>query len=935
MGARSARSIGRRSAAREGVGILDGMKSRSGTKKPGVKGHEKALSPEARTMLEAGLESGRTEAPVYIGSFAADEERALAVVDEIVDCEDSTAGLPPGVSVVLRGARRLRTFPANHRMWDPKSGWVHAVRGFLVRLYPPAGAEDARIEQVAAEVRAAGAAGVKVMPRPAGPTVSGSRVEELVVGPPRTMREVVMGLVGVQPSPALEALLAEALDAGSQRAAAEGVLVPIPGPPLFVDLLQLTNWLRYEGTHAIELGPTIYGVTAQQVGDPERSNWIGKSSLLEAIAFVLTGWHRWPTEDAWITRGQKAGGVNARLSDGTQIERQRKKSTQLTVTTPDGRILNNEHAQKEIDQRVGLGADDFFATCFFKQKDLARLIKAKPAERLEIVRGWLALEPVVYADAFVRTRMEAKLGALNRAAELLGGYVKRMEAMRRDAIPGAYVHADVVDFAGWIGAREREELEANEHARAVEAQAAKQKAANDGIERWEQDAASAERRVKVRGLIDQERGELVRMQKVLASLTDEHALLVEHHERHGGIELETLKKRLPVLQEALQGSLMGRRAAMLETQQKKQLAAGAFDGKCPVALIECPATAAINAPRKANRKLYEDAQAAEIEASNKLLAAQDAKDKVSNVFIMREQVEKQIERKWTEVERQQGKIREQDAAIAKLVSEHALLEPAAKRIERDGQPVRKPVVDVGPAWEAVRAAALRAANVLRMQSDYAEWEGERNKASARMAELELELVVLRRAALILGKSGAQKAIAVGELRAIELAANGMLAGAGVDLSITIRWGTPSATLLTPSCDECGHLFQVAKQKACPRCEAPRGPKIDDKLEVELSDRSGAAEDLAGIALQLAASAWLRARRGAAWAMVAIDEPFGALDVANGRALAVHLAGMLTSGAFRQGFVIAHTPAAMDALPSRLQVTGTGGREGRSTVEVMR
>ncbi len=176
---------------------------------------------------------------------------------------------------------------------------------------------------------------------------------------------------------------------------------------------------------------------------------------------------------------------------------------------------------------------------------------------------------------------------------------------------------------------------------------------------------------------------------------------------------------------------------------------------------------------------------------------------------------------------------------------------------------------------------------------------------------------------------------MGELRTIETAANAMLAGAGVDLSIAIRWGNPSSTTLAPSCDGCGHVYQGVKQKNCPRCEAVRGPKLDDKLEVELSDRSGAAEDLAGIALQLAASAWLRARRGAAWAMVAIDEPFGALDVSNGRALAVHLAGMLSRGAFRQGFVIAHTPAAMDALPSRLQVTGTGGREGRSTIEVLR
>lgn len=931
------------------------MKSRSGTtKKPGVvsgggpeldakidailtKGERELAEIEARER-ELGVRGYRpAESPgqVHYGpqALATDEERALAAVDEIVDCDDPPTGLPSGVSVVLRGARRLRTFPANHRMWDPKSGWVHAVRGFLVRLYPPAGAEDARIEQVAAEVRAAGAAGVKVMPRPAGSTVSGTRVEELVVGPPRSMGEVVMGLAGERPAPELVAVLAEALDAGSQRAAAEGVLVPIPGPPLFVDLLQLTNWLRYEGTHVLELEPTIYGVTARQVDDPERSNWIGKSSLLEAIAFVLTGWHRWPTEDAWITRGQKAGGVNARLSDGTQIERQRKKSTQLTVTTPDGRILNNEHAQKEIDQRVGLGQDDFFATCFFKQKDLARLIKAKPAERLEIVRGWLALEPVVYAESFVRTRMEARLGASNRAAELFGGYVKRLELMRQE-IPGAYVAGESVDFAAWNGAQEREELAANEHARAVEAQAAKQKAANDGIERWEHDATGAARRVKVGRLIEEARAKLEAAQDQHRIELEEHARLGREHELEAE-QAKAHKLRQPQLQAAEREAMVVFRARQTEAAQKKQLAEGAFDGRCPVAGIECPATAAINAPRKRNQELFELANAAVREARLAHDQANKAQVEVELILAGRKRAEEQIAKQWGVAEDWRAAIARGDAAIAALSAEHLALEPAAKRIERDGQPVRRPVVDTRPAWEAVRVATNATQLARRMRTDFAEWEKERDAAGERMAELERELVGLRRALGILGKGGAQKAIAVGELRSIELAANGMLAGAGVDLSIMIRWGTPSTTLLTPSCDECGHIFQTSKQKACPRCEAPRGPKIDDKLEVELSDRSGAAEDLAGIALQLAASAWLRARRGAAWAMVAIDEPFGALDVANARALAVHLAGMLTSGAFRQGFVIAHTPAAMDALPSRLQVTGTGGREGRSTVEVLR
>ena len=66
-----------------------------------------------------------------------------------------------------------------------------------------------------------------------------------------------------------------------------------------------------------------------------------------------------------------------------------------------------------------------------------------------------------------------------------------------------------------------------------------------------------------------------------------------------------------------------------------------------------------------------------------------------------------------------------------------------------------------------------------------------------------------------------------------------------------------------------------------------------RLDIELSDRSGAAEDLAGAAFQLSASAWLRSERNSAWSVALLDEPFSQLDAGNRRAFATHLAAMLS------------------------------------------
>ena len=69
-------------------------------------------------------------------------------------------------------------------------------------------------------------------------------------------------------------------------------------------------------------------------------------------------------------------------------------------------------------------------------------------------------------------------------------------------------------------------------------------------------------------------------------------------------------------------------------------------------------------------------------------------------------------------------------------------------------------------------------------------------------------------------------------------------------------------------------------KACERCGAERGRKLDQKMRLDLSDVSGGAEDLGGVFFQLAAARWLRDWRQSNWAIFLIDEPFGALDRAN-------------------------------------------------------
>jgi DNA repair exonuclease SbcCD ATPase subunit len=107
-------------------------------------------------------------------------------------------------------------------------------------------------------------------------------------------------------------------------------------------------------------------------------------------------------------------------------------------------------------------------------------------------------------------------------------------------------------------------------------------------------------------------------------------------------------------------------------------------------------------------------------------------------------------------------------------------------------------------------------------------------------------------------------------------------------------------------------------KECQRCGAQRGPHQIAKLDIDLTNRSGAAEDLAGIAVQLSASNWLRLKRCTPWTGACIDEPFGALDATNKRALAMHVATMLLDR-FDLALVVAHDRGILDALPSQVAI----------------
>lgn len=646
-----------------------------------------------------------------------------------------------------------------------------------------------------------------------------------------------------------------------------------------ISRIRLMNWLRYSGSVEVALDASIYAVTGRFAHDDRRSNWSGKTSLLEAIRFALYGVHRAPREDDWITHGESEGCVEVEFGNGLMIRRsrQRGRATQFIMVHEDA-TASGDDAQKAVAEWTGLTREDFEATCWIGQKALARFILARPGERFDTVSGWVGLGPLQRCEERARLRLSEFTTSIASAEAIVAASERVLIDARTTLGLAASVPLDDVLLA--LNARVDQA-----HSRVEDAERIGAKA-RAGL-----DAAHARKR----------HDELLREQ---AEVND---------------SLRGAKEKFDALPPADAGEhglmLAEARAAMQtaggEVKSKASLARGEFDGHCPVAGIACPARGDINRMAAENRVLHKQA-----------LEAYDTTCRAEAVLRHAHDTAVRIERDRAGLLGQRDTLRKRALALRE----------ATRQAPPDGPGLAEAEADVRASVEVFEDAAREHATALAVFERAQNAMLDRARMQDTVDKAKDECVVLRAALRVFGRQGAQQRIAEAALGEIEQGANALLRDAGIDLSVTMRWSREAASGLAVTCDACGAPFPASQRvKRCERCGAERPPKTVEKLDVDLSDRSGAAEDLAGAALQLAASAWLRRERDVRWSVALIDEPFGALDEANRRAFAAHLVKMLRGRfGFEQSFIVAHSPDVLDAMPARIVVTAD---EYGSTLEV--
>ena len=622
--------------------------------------------------------------------------------------------------------------------------------------------------------------------------------------------------------------------------------------------LRLTNYRRYRGTHELELGPGTYAVVAEYETDKGRSNWLGKSDLLGAIRYCLEG-----------HKCKSAKTLDDLISWGEDL-------MGVDVELSDGTFVSRQKKRgKGTDLQVVVPrhdpqADDGRTLELYKEQAEAAIAKALGMS----VRD---LETTAIAEQ----RKLAKLVTDDEGfdlADVVASWLELAPLQTASDVAGTELRAVSKAYAGKLEALTAcEERIAARNPTELLARLAQLRAeVND------QAARVAANRVRIA-----EHDAWVRLKErhdAAAAATVEVTRLV-------GDQVAVLGDRAP-LQAALDAATKLANATDEDWKAKRRLATGEFPGLCPVNGKNCPITAEINADQKTNAGLLAAATTTRTAAAQRLQAAAAPLEA--------------YDRSKRQQDRAAAYLQQARDAAAKLTTGLELLPP-----EPDTTAL---VAGIGVSLELEEVERAMAAH----DADLTLREG----LALAVTELRHKTAVHRAAFAVLGPDGAQRRISERCVGAIEQTANADLAAAGIDLSLAVRWGRETKKP-AEQCPQCGTAFPKSTTiKVCEGCRAPRGMKVTPELHFKLSNVSGAAEDLVGLAVRCAAFKWLRARRGAQWSVAILDEPFAQCDAANERALATHIQRMLT-GAFDQAFVVAHRQSVLDGIPHRILITGSG------------
>jgi DNA repair exonuclease SbcCD ATPase subunit len=220
--------------------------------------------------------------------------------------------------------------------------------------------------------------------------------------------------------------------------------------------LKITNLGPYQGEHEIDLiDKDIIGVIAKSTTNARKSNQSGKSFLVEAIRWIITGESRAKTDFELVHHGEDFGEGILVIEDEDQdyvIRRGRsEKEGILEINFED----KTSKAQAAIDKLIGFDSKELDMTLFFEQGNTNTFIDLPSDKKKKYIMDWL--ENDYWVDIFTKANneyvvenkelneMKSKLSHMENTYESLSHNMKdELEKINKD-IEKAEAHIQLLE----------------------------------------------------------------------------------------------------------------------------------------------------------------------------------------------------------------------------------------------------------------------------------------------------------------------------------------------------------------------------------------------------------------------------------------------------------------------------------------------------------
>lgn len=632
-----------------------------------------------------------------------------------------------------------------------------------------------------------------------------------------------------------------------------------------ISKVTLRGWMCYRDESVLVLPAGPIAVVGEHVEDRERSNWSGKTALLEAIRWCIFGAHRKRTDDEVVNWHVDEAVVEVELLAATgqtvTVSRSKRRGSSVVLD-----FAGKQGAAAEQALRVALGCDvaDYDATVAIRQGDVLGLASRTSSARRDVVGEWLGLGRWDALALRIGLRLKGSRTDVGYYEGVVAG-IPEVDDEMRDA---------------WV---------------------AEVKAAEAAAERAESAADVLRKAKDWIDLDDELKAHRVSALKARREIADVGDLEPPEDTTRLHVEHARARTRFNELAELVRGQ--------------------GFDGTCPVSCEACPVADEV---RAVAARRVDEVERAEAEATAAWAALEEA-TALSRVYhkLASERAEatgryREIVARGKALAAKLADLPEPSPEVveAGLVGVGVRLITQAQVAAEQRQRAADHRAKLERAEDDRGRRLVAQAALLEAREQVAKFELAMRAVSpdgvpARIAAREILTLEARANEVLDGVLG----LRFGWDRVLSSSL------APSCPSCDVHYPSPKSP---KRCPKCG-TERPAKRR--PDLELlvddGRGPEED------VSVKSGAAQVLVAVAVRLAAATMLRERRDMAVGWAEVDEPFGPTDAPNREQLAATFLGMLARVGLEQAFVVSHDQALLDAFPTRVLVeAGPDGSKAR-------